>query len=95
MATQPARTHEGLFTLIEFKFSKFICILEIEEQIREIQAKKSQHINSENGDEEDERISMSLSKGNMDSEIYGDNNKWANYNTSIAANDDNDYEVII
>jgi hypothetical protein len=39
---------------------------------------------------------MSLSKANMDSDIYGDNhNKYANYNTSIAANDDNDFDVFI
>jgi hypothetical protein len=39
---------------------------------------------------------MSLSKANMDSDIYGDNhNKYANYNTSIAANDDNDFDVFL
>lgn len=40
---------------------------------------------------------MSLTKANMDSDIYGDNgvNKYADYNTSIAANDDNDYEVFV
>jgi hypothetical protein len=39
---------------------------------------------------------MSLSNANMDSDIYGDNqNKYANYNTSIAANDDNDFDVLL
>ncbi|XP_054168558.1 splicing factor 3B subunit 1-like [Oppia nitens] len=65
---------------------------EIEEQIREIQAKKVS-LNVENGAEMEGRISMSLTKAAMDSDIYGDNhNKYADYNTSIAANDDNDYE---
>ncbi|CAG2167654.1 unnamed protein product, partial [Oppiella nova] len=65
---------------------------EIESQIRDIQAKKAS-LNTENGNDLDGRVSMSLSKAAMDSDIYGDNhNKYANYNTSIATNDDNDYE---
>ena len=97
MASQPARTHEGLSHLFLFlaNILLFLSFSEIEEQIREIQAKKV-NISHENGDEDDGRISMSLSKANMDSDIYGDNhNKYANYNTSIAANDDNDYEVCL
>lgn len=67
-----------------------IFILEIEAQIREIQAKK-QMVQAENGNE-DGRIALTSSE--MDSDIYdGGKSRFAGYVTSIAANDEPDNDV--
>ncbi|OTF74358.1 hypothetical protein BLA29_008882 [Euroglyphus maynei] len=64
---------------------------EIEQQVLEIQAKNAA-LAASNGDDEEGRIS--LSKANMDTDIYGGTNL-SGYHTSIPANDDAEYDVSI
>ena len=62
---------------------------EIENQVKELQAKKVAL--SREGEDSDGRIPLSASSGVMDEAIYGSaKDKFADYVTSIAANDDND-----
>ncbi|KAF7489761.1 Splicing factor 3B subunit 1 [Sarcoptes scabiei] len=61
---------------------------EIEQQVNEIQAKNAA-LAASNGDSEEGRIS--LTKANMDSDIYGGINL-SGYNTSIPADDIEEYE---
>lgn len=98
--SQPARTREGklklvvscvtdLFNLLCFTFHN----VEIEQQVLEFQKKAAQ--NAANGDGEDDEGRISLSKANMDSDIYGDSRKQNEYHSSIPAGDDADYDVSV
>lgn len=75
MASQPARTHE-----------------EIEAQVREMQSKKAATAGpAANGQESGPAgVPLTASTGLMDQAIYGVNDKFAEYVSSIAANDDAD-----
>lgn len=68
----------------EFRYDINFCV-EIEQQVREMQAKKAA-ASSEDGEEG----RISLNKANMDSDIYGDVRVAGNYHTSISAADDGD-----
>lgn len=58
---------------------------EIEQQVLEFQKKAAQ--NAANGDGDDDEGRISLSKANMDSDIYGDGRRSNEYHSSIPAND--------
>lgn len=90
---QPARTREGKFIcqsdVIISKKIIYLSFSEIEQQVLEIQAKNAAAA-AANGENEEGRIS--LSKANMDTDIYGGTNL-SSYHTSIPANDDAEYDV--
>ena len=86
--SQPAKTHEGKFLTSARKLvDAKVWLTEIEQQILEIQAKKA--IAAANEDDEGR---ISLTKANMDSDIYGDKN-FSDYHSSIPTSDDVDYDV--
>lgn len=98
--SQPARTREGKFELVVRNATHFFNLLcftyhyvEIEQQVLEFQKKAAQ--NAANGDGEDDEGRISLSKANMDSDIYGDSRMQNEYHSSIPAGDDADYDVCV
>lgn len=98
--SQPARTREGKFKLAVCSAThcfNLFCFtfhnVEIEQQVLEFQKKAAQ--NAANGDGEEDEGRISLSKANMDSDIYGDSRKQNEYHSSIPAGDDADYDVSV
>ena len=99
---QPARTHEGKLDLFYCRSAYSTVInsnvgllilshVEIEQQIREIQKIAAQNA-SANGEGDEDEGRISLSKANMDSDIYGDGRRRSEYHSSIPANEA-DYDV--
>lgn len=64
---------------------KYLCYIDIEAQIREIQSRKKEII--EDGLTEKERVGLGES-GFYDRDIYDGGGKFEGYVTSIAANDE-------
>ena len=69
----------------------FLCILEIEEQVRNIQAKKAQlQAGPKENNPEDDRVGLGA-EGHYDVDIYGgSDSRFDGYVTSIAATDEID-----
>ncbi len=94
--SQPAKTREGKLKFAVdctdyFNLVYYFVFVEIEQQVLEFQKKAAQ--NAANGDGDDDEGRISLSKANMDSDIYGDGRRSNEYHSSIPANDDADYDV--